>query len=109
MQKVQCHALQLFHCFMRKDVVSVLTARLGLLLFARSVHTVNDIFCNAEIRDLKCDQTFEKTLENKIHKYSEWKAILENKIAKFLKIAQPQKLRASKICTYTVHLCVCKL
>ena len=47
----------------------MLTARLGLLLFARSVHTVNDTFCNAEIRDVRRDQTLEKILENKIHEY----------------------------------------
>ena len=33
------------------------------------VHTVNDIFRNAEIRDLKRHQTLEKILENKTHKY----------------------------------------
>ena len=47
----------------------MLTARLGLLLFTRSGHTVKDIFRNAKIRDLRRDQTLEKTLENKIHKY----------------------------------------
>ena len=47
----------------------MLTVRLGLLLFARSLHTVNDIFCNAEIRDLRPDQTLEKILENKTHEY----------------------------------------
>jgi len=40
-------------------------------------------------------------LENKTANFSS-KAILENKIAKILKIVQPRKLRASKICTYTV-------
>ena len=34
----------------------------------------------------------------------EWKAILENKIVKILKISQPQKLRTLKICTYTVYI-----
>ena len=50
----------------------MLTAGLGLLLFARPVHTVltvNDIFCIAEIHDLRHDQTLEKILESKAHKY----------------------------------------
>jgi len=49
--------------------------------------TVNDIFRNAEILDLRCDQTLEKILEIKPINISEWKVILENKIAKILKIA----------------------
>jgi len=42
-------------------------------------------------------------LENKTVNFSEWKAILKNKIAKILKIVQLRKLRTSKICMYTVY------
>jgi len=51
------------------------------------MYTVNDIFCYAEVHDPRCNQTLQKTLENKNH---EWEAILENKIAKLLETAQWQ-------------------
>ena len=88
----------------------LLAARLGLLLLARPVHTANDTFFKKYlfiisfamqryvIRDtIKHCRRSSKIKPTNI---SEWKAILKNKIAKILKIAQLQKLPTSKICTY---------